>query len=255
MIQVLDQGYVKLIEHWGSDERIIESARMSTDKGFLGWGPYPCSACGGETLGKGTGGSKDFPCKKCEGTGYTKGDEKLLEYLWNNKHTTPFEMAGFTCEIQAPIFVFRQWHRHRTQSYNEMSGRYIQLPDMFYLPSVERLIQSSKANANKQASGTQELDEASAKSAQDYIKIVLRNQRADYETLCNTGIANELARLVLPVAQYSRMRASANLLNWLKFLTLRMDHHAQWEIQQYAYAVAQLVEEKFPRTYKLFQGE
>ena len=90
-VNVLDMGYVRLIESWGSDERIIESARMSTAKGFLGWG------------------TPDAP-----------GDEKLLKFLWDKQHATPFEMAGLVVEVKAPIVVFREWHRHRTQSYNEM---------------------------------------------------------------------------------------------------------------------------------------
>ena len=109
---VLDDriGYVEFIESWGSDERVIESARMSTGNGFKGWG------------------TEDNP-----------GDEKLLRYLWEHKHLTPFEMCGMTLEVQAPIIVFREWHRHRTQSYNEMSGRYTELPNLYYIPSEARL--------------------------------------------------------------------------------------------------------------------
>src|SRR3970040_1542996 len=120
-MKVLDYGYVDLIEHWGSDERIIESPRMSTGKGCQG-------------------GDKD---------------EKLLRYLYEHKHTTPFEMAGMTIEVQAPIFVFREWHRHRTQSYNEFSARYSELPNLFYVPSLERLKNSGQSKSNKQ--GSQEL--------------------------------------------------------------------------------------------------
>src|SRR6185503_21212421 len=122
-IKVLDHGYVKLIETWGSDERIIEAARMSTNKGFLGWG------------------TEEKP-----------GDEKLLKYLYEHKHHTPFEMAGMIIEVQAPIFVFREWHRHRTQSYNELSARYTPLPDVNYVPSLERI--STMDQKNKQASNT-----------------------------------------------------------------------------------------------------
>jgi hypothetical protein len=144
---VLDHGYVALIEPWGSDARIIESARMSTGKGFLGWGPKKlCSWCqapeGDPNLCK-VGGPHIYQ------DGFP-GDEKLLRYLWENKHTTPFEMAGMTIEIQAPIFVFREWHRHRTQSYSELSARYTPLPDVNYLPSVERLMMNA-GGSNKQA--------------------------------------------------------------------------------------------------------
>src|SRR5687768_11849567 len=133
-IKVLDHGYVTLIEGWGSDERIVEAARMSTGKGFNGWGPLEerCTACGGFGCRAvaGTDGNLG-PCTACDGKGFRQvpGDERLLAYLWNNKHSTPFEMAGVTIEVKAPIFVFRQWHRHRTQSYNEMSARYTPLFD------------------------------------------------------------------------------------------------------------------------------
>src|SRR3990172_6873635 len=123
MTRVLDAGYIELVEHWGSDERIIEAARMSRGKGFQGWDK----------------------------------DEKLLAYLYNNKHATPFEMAGMVIEVKAPIFVFREWHRHRTQSYNEMSARYVPLPNENYLPTIKRLMSgnSSMLNTkNRQSTGT-----------------------------------------------------------------------------------------------------
>jgi len=215
--EVLDHGYVALIEHWGSDERIIESARMSTNKGFEGWDK----------------------------------DSKLLAYLWKNKHHTPFEMAGMTIEVQAPIFVFREWHRHRTQSYNELSGRYTEMPNLYYLPSGERAKASKQAVKNKQGSE----EGFSGIEAADIIldlRCSYSDSRDVYEALLEKGVARELARLVLPVAQYSRMRASANLRNWLHFLTLRMDEHAQFEIRAYANVVGELVKDKFPRTWELF---
>lgn len=216
-VSVLDHGYINLIESWGSDERIIEAARMSTDKGFMGW----------------------------------PGDEKLLRFLWEHKHATPFEMAGLVIEVQAPIFVFREWHRHRTQSYNELSARYAALPDLFYVPSLERLIAGKQAIKNKQGSD----DGFTAEQAEDfqsYLRGCYSMVRSQYEQLLSQGLARELARLVVPVAQYSRMRASANLRNWLAFLTLRMAPNAQWEIRQFANAVGTLIETAFPRTWQLF---
>ncbi len=115
-IEILDHGYIEIIETWGSDERIIESARMSTGKGFNGWGPK-CKACG-EPFSPPSGlfGTNDVECPSCKACYAAEpGDEKLLRFLWENKHATPFEMAGATIEIKAPIFVFREWHRHRTQ--------------------------------------------------------------------------------------------------------------------------------------------
>ncbi len=225
-ITVLDgtdhQGYVQLVETWGSDERIIEAARMSTDKGFKGWG------------------TEEHP-----------GDEKLLRYLWENKHHTPFEMAGMSIEVQAPLFVFREWHRHRTQSYNELSARYTVLPDAYYVPTLARIMAGAQAQKNKQGS-EEGIDGNQASLIQNVLEQYLKSARGAYEDLLQMGLARELARLVIPVAQYSRMRASANLRNWLSFLTLRGAPSAQWEIQQYAFALAKLIADRFPRTYSLF---
>jgi thymidylate synthase (FAD) len=229
-VQLLDHGYIELVEHWGSDERIIEAARMSTGKGFLGWGT-------GEP-------------------GTKPGDEKLLKYLYENKHSTPFEMAGLIIEVQAPIFIYREWHRHRTQSYAEMSARYTPLPDFNYIPTVERLLMNSKVN--KQAGTIQnalELDEEGAEQFRKELAVKYTEQETFYQRALQMGVPKELARIDLPVGRYSRMRASANLRNWLAFLTLRMDKNAQWEIRQYANAVGQLVRERFPRTWELFAFE
>jgi thymidylate synthase (FAD) len=214
---VPEPGYIKYIEHWGSDKRIIEAARMSTNKGFKGW----------------------------------PKDEKLLGYLWRNKHYTPFEMAGMVLEIKAPIFVFREWHRHRTQSYNEMSARYTPLPDENYIPTLERI--KMDGGKNKQAVGV------GPKISDVRANIWLKDLRFSYLVSQNTyaealvsGVPKELARLSVPAGRYSKMRASANLRNWLAFLSLRMAPEAQWEIRQYANDVAEHIELQFPRTYALF---
>ncbi len=224
---VLDHGFVNLVESWGSDERIIEAARMSTQKGFLGWGPHEDGS---------------------------PGDEKLLAYLWNNNHATPFEMAGAVLEVQAPIFVFREWMRHRTQSYNEMSARYAPLPDVNYIPTVDRLMMNA-GGTNKQAgtvAGADVLTEWEALSYQRSLIASYQDAQCVYSDALANGVPKELARLVLPVGRYSRMRASANLRNWLGFLTLRMASQAQWEIRQYADAVHALLAPLFPRTLALF---
>lgn len=221
---VLDSGYVRFIESWGSDERVIEAARMSTNKGFQGWDT----------------------------------DEKLLAYLYNNKHATPFEMAGLVIEVKAPIFVFREWHRHRTQSYNEMSARYVPLPDENYVPEVSN-VQSRIATGggNKQAGGTSAHlpTDAEVRSWLNDLDDTYRHAQHVYERGLTLGIPKEVARLPVPVGRYSRMRASANLRNWLAFLTLRTAANAQWEIRQYADAVSNIVRECFPRTHSLFQQE
>ncbi len=247
-IKVLDHGYLETVEHWGSDEAIVEAARMSTGKGFLGWGGFDCPD---GVIGRSPG--HDEECR-CKGTGKIVGDEKLLRYLWEHRHATPFEMAGATIEVQAPIFVFREWHRHRTQSYNEMSARYVPLPDVNYLPSLDRLMINA-GGTNKQAGVVAGAAEMTMQRA-DWFRIRLSGIYADAEALYQEALANgvpkELARVHLPVGRYSRMRASANLRNWLAFLTLRMDPAAQWEIRQFANAVGEVIAERFPRTWALF---
>jgi thymidylate synthase (FAD) len=245
--RLLDHGYLRVIEDWGADERIIEAARMSTGKGFLGWGPQPCRRCG-QLAGYETcmlGGTCENP----------PGDEKLLRYLYENRHSTPFEMAGMVVEVKAPISVFRQWHRHRTQSYNEMSARYTPLPDENYVPSVERLLMSG--GTNKQAGTIKGAGVLDREGAEQYRRELIEHYESDerlYQRALAMGVPKELARDHLPVGRYSVMRASANLRNWLAFLTLRADDHAQWEIRQYAHALAKEIAISFPRTYALFAG-
>lgn len=224
MINVLDHGYVKLIESWGSDERIIEAARQSTQKGFNGWG------------------DAEKP-----------GDEKLLRYLWENDHSTPFEFAGAVFEVQAPMFVVREWQRHRTQSFSEASARYAPLPELNYVPSVERLMQDG--GANKQAGPTRDSAPLTEERAWAFIAALLVDYECTegtYKRALREGVPKELARLVLPSGRYTRMRVSANLRNWLGFLKLRMASNAQWEIVQYANAVHSFLSERFPRTLELF---
>lgn len=223
-IELLDHGSCELVESWGSDAGIVEAARMSTNKGFKGWG-----------------------------TPEEPGDEKLLRYLYENKHSTPFEMAGLTIEVKAPIFVFRQWHRHRTQSYNEMSARYTPLPNENYIPTVERLMVNSTKNKQAGAvAGSASLDELGASAFQAQLRTNYDNSENLYQHALAIGVPKELARVHLPVGRYSRMRASANLRNWLSFLTLRMDPHAQHEVRVYAEAVGKMIEDAFPRTWQLF---
>ena len=216
-ILVLDHGYVRKVETWGSDERIIEAARMSTQKGFEGWGFWECSVCKTrEDTREDFVGNLYTACPQC---GCDKdpiqkhGDERLLAYLWKNNHATPFEMAGMIVEVQAPIFVFREWHRHRAAGYNEASARYAPLPAIDYVPTVERSIRGG-GHLTKQAA-----------SASD---------------------------VVFTVDDAREMRATSNLRMWLHFLGLRNDPKAQWEIRQYAEVVQEMITDSFPRTLSLF---
>lgn len=196
---------------------------MSTAKGFLGW----------------------------QFEDGTERDVKLLRYLWEHGHHTPFEMAGLIVEVQAPILVFREWHRHRTQSYNELSARYTELPDLNYIPSLTRLKAAKQSMKNKQGS-EEGFTEQQAIDIETAIREASYSSRGVYERLLRMGVSREIARLVIPVNQYSRMRASANLRNWLGFLSLRLDPAAQYEIRAYAAAVGSIIALKFPKTWDLF---
>lgn len=205
-----------LIEHWGSDEEIIRAARMSTNKGFQGW-------------------DKDF---------------RLLKYLYINKHMTPFEMAGIHVEIECPIFVARQIVRHRTFSFNELSARYVKMPDKSWVPDAHRLC--AQDTANKQAQSENKLED---KSASRLVKMIARhNEKAQelYKKLLDCGVPREVARTVLPLGRYTKFRMSGNLRNWLHFLTLRTDSHTQLETQTIAEMIGFFVQMKFPRTHSLW---
>jgi thymidylate synthase (FAD) len=275
-LQVLDHGYVEFIEAWGHGKSwlaesaghaecgksendfecgIIEAARQSTQGSFRGWKPAECG-CGVESDRTSQGGpdigehTADCPAVK------HLGDERLLKHLYSNQHSTPFEFAGMVIEVQAPIFVFREWHRHRTQSYNEMSARYTPLPGLYYHPTYENVIERARAiTTNKQAmceGETDAIEIAHWLLKDQELSVVLEEH---YRKGLSIGVPKELARKKMPVDHYSRMRASANLRNWLAFITLRCDAKAQSEIRQYANAVATIINHTFPRTYKLWSKQ
>lgn len=219
---ILDHGYLKVIETWGSDQRIIEAARMSVQGGFKGWG-----------------------------TPEAPGDEKLLAFLYRNNHSTPFEMAGAIIEAQAPIVVFREWHRHRTQAFSEASARYSPLPDTNYIPTLARTLQTQAGNKQAQGTGAVLTDKAAIEWL-SHLDEAYRFAEEVYQEGLSLGVPKELARLCVPVGRYSKMRASANLRNWLGFLTLREAPNAQEEIRLYANAMHDALTETFPRTMALF---
>lgn len=249
--KLLDHGYVKLVASMGTGETIIEAARMSTGKGFEGWEPSEvCGKCG--TVKASEHQLRLTPCdhewKK------RAGDARLLEFLYSHQHMTPFEMCELHLEVQAPILVFREWHRHRTQSFNETSARYVPLPDLNYIPSVERLLINANAS-NKQAGTVEGAAELSSEMAEGYrgqLGLMYANQEAFYQQALKMGVPKELARAHLPVGRYSKMRVKTDLRNWLGFLQLRQAPGAQWEIRQYAHVVAEIVNELWPLTYALY---
>jgi thymidylate synthase (FAD) len=162
-------------------------------------------------------------------------------------------------EVQAPIFVFREWHRHRTQSYNEMSARYAPLPDLYYTPSTQDVIDRALLQGvNKQANSVTVPDPGILERIPAWLETVehaYHQLEEIYQQALAAGIPKELARITMPVGHYSRMHASANLRNWLAFMTLRCAPVAQKEIRQYAEAVGKIIEATFPQTYNLWFEE
>ena len=202
-IDVLDHGFVRLVEHMGGDVSIARAARNSYDAAWRA----------GEDEGS---------------------DTKLLRYLMRNRHTSPFEAVVMTFEVKAPIFVFRQWHRHRTWSYNELSARYRPLPDEFYVPDPDTIGTQSKSNKQMR-------DIANRHPHANSVAHQIMNTQdicyGIYKDLLDADVPRELARSVLPVSIYSNMFATVDLHNLFHFMELRLHEHAQYEIRMYAEAL------------------
>jgi thymidylate synthase (FAD) len=207
-IDVLDHGFVRLVDHMGSDLSIVRAARVSYDAAWRA----------GENEGS---------------------DAKLIRYLWKNRHTTPFEAVEFQFEVMAPIFVFRQWHRHRTASINELSARYRELPETYYLPTPENV--GTQSASSKQAR-VAEAGNADVRAVEIIaVDELCKKAFAYYRHLLYSGWPRELARMVLPLNTYSHMFWKTDLRNLFHFLTLRGDAHAQYEIRVYADAMRELI--------------
>lgn len=221
-LELLNHGYVRLIDHMGSDLAISRAARTSYDADWRA----------GENKGS---------------------DARLIDYLWRNKHTSPFEAVQFTFEVKAPIFVFRQWHRHRTWSFSEVSGRYAELPEEYFLPDPWLVGEPSKDN--KQVRDIKFTPDDVLEHHENEIsalKLLMGDVFARYHALIDAGWPRELARTILPLGTYSRMFASVNLLNLLKFISLRDHEHAQYEIRVYAEAMRKLIQPIVPVTLEAF---
>ncbi len=215
-----------------------------------------CTNCWGTNIVLIENVQKEFPesttlpsIPKLLGKKGAKRDLSLLETLYSNRHQTPFEMGELAIEVKAPILVFREWHRHRTQAYNEFSARYSQMPNEHYIPELERFQKQSRTN--KQGSA----EPIGRDEAEFYRQNLMGEQTkvyAAYDSMVRSGLAKELARINTPVSRMSKMRAKTDIRNWLGFLTLRMDNAAQYEIRQYANAVASIIKQLFPKTFDLF---
>lgn len=212
-IKVLDKGFIRLVDFMGSDQRIVDAARVSYQAGT-------------KTL---------------------RTDEQLIRYLLRHKHTTPLEKVRFEFHVKLPIFVARQWMRHRMGSFNEMSARYSVLPDEFYYPETLR----AQSGSNKQGSeGT--ISAKNERIGQEYLKEHTDRAYGLYTDMLDNGIARELARMVLPVNIYTQFYWTVDLWNLLHFMKLRSDPHAQWEIQEYSRVLEACVKAVAPFTYQAF---
>lgn len=208
-MRVLDKGELTLVDFMGSDLSVVQGARISNGAAMPDWRGAP--------------------------------DEKLIRFLAKNGHMSPFEHAVFKFYVKAPIFVVREWQRHRTFSYNERSGRYKEFDAEFYYPAGWR----KPDPQNKQSSvytGANEVFDAL------YSVSVLRSFK-EYKRLLDEGVAREMARMVLPLSLYTEFIVTGNFRNWMHFLELRNTHEAQYEIRAYAQAIAGVLKEKMPISY------
>ena len=226
-IPILDHGFIRVVDYMGDDSSIVQSARVS--------------------YGKGT--------KK------VSTDSGLIKYLMRHRHSTPFEMCEIKYHVKLPIFVARQWIRHRTANVNEYSARYSILDKEFYLPSKENLAAQSTSNRQgrgkvingKQADNILEILKKDAEQTYNNYETML-NERYDGTTIDeeNQGLARELARMNLTLNTYTQWYWKTDLLNLLNFLSLRADSHAQYEIRAYAQAMTETLKKWVPITFEAF---
>lgn len=214
---VLDHGFVGLVDYMGNDNAIVQAARVSYG----------------------------------EGTKSINTDRGLIRYLMRHEHTTPFEMCEVKFHIKLPIFVMRQLVRHRTASLNEYSARYSVITDEFYVPEIADL--KPQSSTNKQGRDG-DFDLATKERIQEGMKQVWNSSYQTYEHFINDlSLARETARSVLPTGGYTECYWKANLKNFLHMARLRMDSHAQWEIQEFAKAMYALVRPLFPEACQAFE--
>lgn len=216
-IPCLDHGFVRVVDYMGDDNAVVQAARVS--------------------YGKGTRTAND--------------DRGLIRYLMRHRHTTPLEMCELKLHVKLPIFVARQWIRHRTANVNEYSARYSLMDREFYLPRAEDLARQS--SNNKQGRG-EVLD---AETAAEVLRLLRRDQEQSYDTyerlIDEAGLARELARMNLSVGYYTQWYWKVDLHNLLHFLALRIDPHAQYEIRVYGEAIASAVKAWVPHCWEAFE--
>lgn len=216
---VLDKGFVRLVDYYGSDQRIVQSARVSYG----------------------------------EGTKTVSQDAALIDYLLRHQHTSPFEQVVFTFHVKMPIFVARQWVRHRMGRMNEVSGRYSIMKDEFYVPEDSCIALQSKDN--KQGRNSEPLP---ADQAEKYRSQFAKGQEDAYQTyseMVDEGLAREIARINLPLSLYTEFYWQMDLHNLFHFLKLRLDSHAQFEIREYAKVMLEMVRKVCPLATSSFEND
>lgn len=238
-IQVLDHGYIELLDSMGDDLAIVNAARTSFDNASV-WHWQDCPSV---ELDKGAcnciGNTQTDDNGDVIADSLSRRDRGLINFLMRERHGTPFEMVEFKFAVKAPIFVFREWHRHRIASINEMSGRYVELEREFYVPARDDI----REQKGKPGAYYYERVESDRLAIDVRDRIITCGHFAfdEYEFLLRQGMAKEIARLVLPVNTYSKMVWKANLRAVMNFLSLRNHEHAQREIRYYAEAMEQVV--------------
>lgn len=244
---LLNNGVVRLLDFMGGDIGIVRAARVSYDAAWRAGEDEANDKKLMRRLWRG----KPEPIQEYADGGGLLPLNPLPELP---KHTTPFEACTMTFEIMAPIFVFRQWHRHRTQSYNELSARYRELPETFYLPTPDVIGVQSTDNKQGRTTGQVEPDFLEERLMQILdVKNHCESAFQLYRDLIAVKWPKELARIVLPMGTYSHMFCTMNLLNFFRFANLRSDSHAQYEIRVYAEAMLEMVADICPVAAELFQ--
>jgi len=216
-IPVLDKGFVRMVDYLGGDDRIVQSARVSYG-----------------------GGTKTY-----------RQDRGLIHYLLRNAHTSPFEQVQLTFHAKMPVFVARQWVRHRTARLNEISGRYSVMKEEFYVPAPEQILPQSLDN--KQGRGGERFADDEERAIIEQFRAEQRLAYANYEGLLEKNVAREVARINLPLSLYTEWYWQVDLHNLFHFLRLRLDAHAQYEIRVYAEALAQCAKAVAPLAYEAFE--
>lgn len=212
---VLDRGFIRVVDTMGDDASPVQTARVS-------YGP---------------------------GTRTLRDDTKLLRFLLREKHTSPFESAVIKVHVKCPIFVARQWMRHRTWSYNEVSARYSEMLDEFYIPSSFR----SQDTKNRQGSGDALVGKGRQSRLVEVFKSSCEDSYLTYQHLLKAGVSREQARAVLPTALYTQFYGTVDCHNLMKFIQLRIDPHAQYEIRAYADTLLSILHIWMPETAKAFE--